>query len=103
MASLLNLSPVNTKTRLTVTSRSGRLCASRALPVGEHKEKRDMHDNVIPFPIAEESELEEPDWEHLIAELQRAHKFMGRYDPPGNIDADIPAFALVNLTQFEPV
>lgn len=35
-----------------------------------------MLENFIPFPVSEEPELEEPDWEHLIEELQRAHKFM---------------------------
>lgn len=57
-------------------------------------------DNIIPFPVSEEPELEEPDWEHLIEELNRAHHFMGRYDPPGNIEADIPAFTLADLTQW---
>ncbi|SDN90795.1 hypothetical protein SAMN05216196_102509 [Lutimaribacter pacificus] len=59
-----------------------------------------MLDNIIPFPVSAEPELEEPDWEHLIEELQRAHKFMGEYDPPSNIEADIPAFAMADLTQW---
>ena len=44
--------------------------------------------------------LPEPDWQYLIEELERAHKFMGRYDPPGSIKADIPAFAMADLTQW---
>ena len=44
----------------------------------------------------------EPDWEVLIQQLRYAHRWIGRYGVPfgGNDHADIPAFALCDLTVY---
>lgn len=36
-----------------------------------------MLDNIIPFPVLAEPELEESDWGYLIEQLDRAHRIHG--------------------------